>query len=130
MRELEIPVLILVTSWERAVELRNAGCELLGEPGFGRWTEDELNNLFQTFSPEIQAKSSATKLGLIGSAVMSGSPAMLDVECRFGETTKPNMLRSSLMHNEWINGMRALQGQDMGEITGRFPDKKGTFHWD
>lgn len=130
LRELEIPVLIMVNSWERAVELKKAGCDLLGEPGFARWTEDELNDLFKTFSPEVQAKSSATKLEFIGAAVMSGSPGILAAECRFGEMIKPNMLRARLMHNEWVNGMRALQGQDMGEITGRFPDKLGMFHWD
>jgi hypothetical protein len=46
--ELEIPVLILVNSWERAVELSNSGCQLLGEPGFARWTEDDLNELLKT----------------------------------------------------------------------------------
>jgi hypothetical protein len=130
LRELETPVLILVDSWERAVELRKAGCELLGEPGFARWTEGELNDLFKTFSGEVQAKCSATRLELIGSAVMSGSPGILDAECRSGGMVKPNMLRARLMHDEWVNGMRALQGQDMGEVTGRFPDKDGTFHWD
>ena len=130
LRELETPVLILVDSWERAVELRKAGCALLGEPGFARWTEGELNDLFKTFSGGVQAKCSATRLELLGSAVMSGSPGILDAECRSGGMVKPNMLRARLMHDEWVNGMRALQGQDMGEVTGRFPDKDGTFHWD
>jgi hypothetical protein len=130
LRELEIPVLILVNSWERAVELRKAGCELLGEPGLGRWTEAELNDLYKTFRGEIQAKCSAIKLELMDSAVMSGSPGILDHECCSSTVVKSNMLRAKLMHNEWINGMRALQGQDMGEITGRFPDKNGMFHWD
>jgi hypothetical protein len=125
LRELEIPVLIMVNSWERAVELKKAGCDLLGEPGFARWTEDELNDLFKTFSPEVQAKSSG-----MGAAVMSGAPGILVYECHYGKPDKHNMLRARIMRDEWVNGMRALQGQDMGEITGRFPDKQGVFHWD
>ncbi len=77
LREIKMPVLIMVNSWERALELRKAGCELLGEPGFGRWTEDELNDLFKTFSPVIQDKSSASMLGIMGAAVISYSPGIL-----------------------------------------------------
>jgi hypothetical protein len=128
--ELEIPILILVSSWEHAVELKKLGCQLLGEPGFGRWTEDELNDLYQSFPESVRDKCKATRLELAGTSVMSGSPGILFHECHYGEKTKTNILRARLMQNEWINGMRALQGQDMGEITGRFPDKKGTFHWD
>ena len=132
LRELEIPVLILVNSWERAVELRNSGCQLLGEPGFGRWTEDELNELLETFPEEIHAKDSATWLSLMGVGVLSGSPGIFSAGYHErGEKSKiTNMLRAKLMHMEWQNGMRALQGQDMGDTTGRFPDKNGTFHWD
>ncbi len=130
LRELEIPVLIIVNSWERAVELKKAGCVLVGEPGFGRWTEDELNDLFKTFSPEIQEKRATAEPGFMGAAVMSGAPGILVYECRFGDMIQHNMLRARLMRNEWVNGMRALQGQDMGEITGRFPDKNGNYHWD
>jgi hypothetical protein len=35
---LGIPVLILVSSWERAVDLKKQGCLLLGEPGLGSWS--------------------------------------------------------------------------------------------
>jgi hypothetical protein len=130
LRELGIPVLIMVTSWERAVELKRAGCVLVGEPGFGRWTEDELNDLYQSFPESVREKCKPIRLELAGTSVMSGSPGVLFHECHHGQKASTNMLRARLMQNEWINGMRALQGQDMGEITGRFPDKQGTFHWD
>lgn len=130
LRELEVPVLILVNSWERAVELRNSGCQLLGEPGFGRWNEDELNELLKTFPEDVQAKDSATCLSLMGTGVLSGSPGILFAE--YHEHFKPNRRRAKLMDNEWVNGILALNGRDMDihETTGRFPDKKGIFHWD
>jgi hypothetical protein len=40
------------------------------------------------------------------------------------------MRRAGLIAAEWENGIRALNGEDMKETTGRFPDKNGTFHWD
>ena len=132
LRELEIPVLILVNSWERAVELRNSGCQLLGEPGFARWSEDELNELLKTFPEDVHAKDSATWLSLMGIGVLSGSPGIFSAGYHErGEKSKSaNLRRAQLMHMEWQNGMRALQGQDMGDTTGMFPDKNGTFHWD
>ena len=133
LRELEIPVLILVNSWERAVELRNSGCQLLGEPGFARWSEDELNGLFKTFSsPLIQDKDSATLVSLMDVGVLSGSPGILFYECHYEERCKPNKRRAKLMDNEWVNGILALNGRDMTihETTGRFPDKHGIFHCD
>jgi hypothetical protein len=130
LRELEIPALILVQSWERAVELKKAGCELLGEPGLGSWTASELAELFETFSHTIQDISPDLKDELHQCAVLSGSPGILFNECHREENRKPNMLRAKLMCNEWGNGIRALNGEDMGTTTGRFPDKDGTFHWD
>jgi hypothetical protein len=129
LRELDIPVLILTRSWEQAVDLKKQGCGLLREPGFGRWTEDELQELFRTFPKETKDRVSTDMLTLWGAAVLTGSPGILEHEsCAM--TCKPDMIRARLIHMEWQNGMRALQGQDMGDITGRFPDKDGTFHWD
>ena len=132
LRELEIPVLILVNSWERAVELKNSGCQLLGEPGFARWTEDELNELLKTYPEEIHAKDSATRLSLMGVGVLSGSPGIFMAGYHErGEKSKiTNMRRAKLMNDEWVNGILALNGEDMGDTSGRFPDKNGTFHWD
>lgn len=132
LRELEIPALILVNSWERAVELRNSGCQLLGEPGFGRWTEEELNELLKTFPEEIHAKDSATWLSLMGVGVLSGSPGIFSAGYheRGEKSKRANMYRAKLMNDEWVNGIRALNGEDMEGKTGKFPDKKGVFHWD
>jgi hypothetical protein len=40
------------------------------------------------------------------------------------------MHRAKLIAVEWENGIRALNGEDIQGVTGRFPDKDGTFHWD
>jgi hypothetical protein len=34
------------------------------------------------------------------------------------------------MNAEWENGSRALSGEDMAGVSGRFPDQNGVFHWD
>jgi len=38
--------------------------------------------------------------------------------------------RTQTIASEWRNGIRALNGEDMKGTTGRFPDKKGVYHWD
>jgi hypothetical protein len=40
------------------------------------------------------------------------------------------MLRSRLIDAEWRNGIRALNGEDMNGVHGRFPDKDGKFYWE
>jgi hypothetical protein len=40
------------------------------------------------------------------------------------------MRRARLIAAEWENGIRALNGEDMQGVVGRFPDKDGVFHWD
>lgn len=123
-QELGIPVLCLVRSWENALDLHNRGCQLLGTPGFSRWTESELLELYNTLPQEIQQKCKHNKEAMMEYAVLSGSPGI------FWHNSVPNMQRAKLMDAEWKNGIRALNGEDMQGVTGRFPDKNGTFHWD
>ncbi len=44
-------------------------------------------------------------------------------------TAQSNLLRAQIINAEWRNGIRALNGEDMQGVTGRFPDKSGVFHW-
>lgn len=137
LREVQTPVLLLVTSWERALDLKTHGCHLLvqEEPGFGRWTEDELSDLFKTYAKEIQEKATPMQL-----ATLAGSPGILFEECfgddasvsKEGDPPKPQSLtRAKLIDEEWRNGIRALSGEEMQQgVAGRFPDKDGIFHWD
>ena len=126
-QELGIPVLCLVRSWENALDLHNRGCQLLGTPGFSRWTESELLDLYNTFPQGIQEKCKGNKEAIIECAVLSGSPGILWHDARLN--AKPSMHRARVMDTEWKNGIRALNGEDMQGVTGRFPDKNGTFHW-
>jgi hypothetical protein len=125
---LGIPVLLLVTSWERAVDLKKQGCLLLGEPGFGRWTQQELDALYDTFSERTKRKVEACKPELRECARLAGSPGILVFESH--DENKPSMRRAKLIAAEWENCIRALNGEDMTGVTGRFPDKTGSFHWD
>jgi hypothetical protein len=124
---LGIPVLILVSSWERAVDLKKQGCLLLGEPSLGRWTQQELDSMYDTFPERLKRKVEAKKPELRECALLSGSPGMLEFESH--EEAKPNMHRARLIAAEWENGIRALNGEDMKGVVGLFPDKNGTFHW-
>jgi hypothetical protein len=125
---LRIPVLTLTGSWERAVDLKKQGCLLLGEPGLGRWTQQELDELYNTFPERIKWKVEANKPELRECALLAGSPGILHFESH--DEIKPNMHRARLIAAEWKNGIRALNGEEMQSVAGRFPDKNGTFHWD
>jgi hypothetical protein len=131
--ELGIPVLIMVSSWERAVNLKEAGCRLLGEPGFGKWTPTELDVLWERSRP-YTGGGKAQNLELVRECgELSGAPGILLHELRgaeFDRHSEPLLQRARLIHAEWENGRRALNGEDMQGVTGRFPDKDGVFYWD
>ena len=125
---LGIPVLILVSSWERAVDLKKQGCMLLGPTLLGFWTQQELDTLYNTFSEHLKRKVEANKPELRECALLAGSPGILVFESH--DEFKPSMRRAKLIAAEWENGIRALNGEDMQGVTGRFPDKNSNFHWD
>jgi hypothetical protein len=131
--ELGIPVLIMVSSWERAVNLKEAGCRLLGEPGFGRWTPMELDVLWERSRP-YTGGGKAQNLELVRECgELSGAPGILLHElerAKYSTYSEPILHRARLINAEWENGRRALNGEDMGGVTGQFPDKDGRFHWD
>jgi hypothetical protein len=89
---LGIPVLILLGSWERAVDLKKQGCLLLGEPGLGSWTQQELDDLYETFPERTKRRVEATKPELRERARLAGSPGILVLESH--EENKPNMLKT------------------------------------
>ena len=137
LNEVEFPVLLLVSSWERTLELKKQGCQMLCQekPGFGRWTEEELSNLFKTYRNEVQVRvlAETTQETPVQLATLAGSPGILFEEC-FGdkEIIERRRRRAELIDAEWRNGIRALCGTEEipPVITGRFPDKNGEFHWD
>ena len=115
-------VLLVVTSWERAKELVDAGCKLM-PGGPARWTHDQLEILFSTMT--VSGKALEKKDELLRLATLSGTPGFLRFELHSGERTDS---RHAAMHDlEWRKGTQALYG---GSVLGpgRFPDRNGVYH--
>lgn len=128
--ELRIPVLMLFGSWEWALDMLKQSfvCRLLGDPGLGRWYWRDLDKVYASFPEEIRAKAKENEEEVRSCANLSGSPGVLQFEAYTG--SKGSMHRAQLIHREWVNGVRALNGEDMQGVTGRFPDRDHVFHWD
>ena len=133
LEELDTGVLLIVSSWERAMELRTQGCRMIGSSAdVGRWKEDELRILFASLPPEIQEKwtcggvDEGKKNELLRLSALSGSPGFLTFsayENRCGN-------QAAILDAEWRKGINALEGTGDDSDVGRFPDKDGVFHWD
>jgi hypothetical protein len=124
LKELNMPTLVFVSSWEHVVDLQNLGAELIGQPGFSRWTRKELSQLYNSLNKSDRECVASSEVMEV--AVLAGCPGEL-INDAF---SKPNMLRAKLIDAEWKNGIRALNGKDMKNVKSRFPDKNGVFHWD
>ena len=132
-RALGVNVLLIVSSWERALALRQHGAELVGEPGCGRWTPEQLeravvatieSEVVETeFRDDVHQKERLRICKL--AQTPSGLLDRLAVRTRFYEEQ-----RARLIVQEWENGIRALTTGDASFAEGRFPDKDGHFHWD
>ena len=131
LQELDVPVLVLVSSWEHALDLKKLGARVLGTPGFARWTKDELAQLYYSLPDSNKKRELNVTDNFMECATLAGCPGILindAYEYKEGVIRGPNMLRSRLIDAEWRNGIRALNGEDIVEA-GRFPDKAGKFHW-
>ena len=114
-------VLIIVTSWEWAVQLQENGCKLIGSPS--RWSRDELTELYGKLPESSRAiRSEQQKEELISISALSGTPD-------FVGATRLCPRRAALLDSEWRKGTKALEEGVQGS-TGRFPDKNGNFHWE
>ena len=143
LEELNTGVLLIVSSWERAVELRTQGCRMIGSSAdVGRWKEDELRILFASLPPEIQEKWTCDDEGkkneLLRLSALSGTPGFLTFsayENRCGNR------EATILDEEWRKGINALEGTvvvvgDDSDVGRRFPDHDddtdggGVLHWD
>ena len=121
-------VLLVVTCWEHAVQLRGVGCALVRSPS--RWTEPELAALFASLPRDLQIKwTDSERSDLLRLSALSGTPGFMSLLVhgdRYGKCPG----RASILNLEWRKGTRALVegSQDMGP--GRFPDTSGVFHWE
>ena len=124
LRETGVGVLLLVSSWERAMELCGAGCELLGNAGCGRWKAEELEALRMTLGHDQTEENMSL-------SVLSGTPMYLTLNHHDKDTQRAAVRearRAVIQDTEWRKGILALeQGVIMG--VGTFPDRDGYFHW-
>ena len=126
LQKLDTKVMLVVSSYENALELCNKGCKLIGTPGCGKWSGDELNELFSTLSKADQDKwTGVRKEELMRLSTFSGSPGYLSFAIQNGASKQ----RAEIYDKEWRNGIHAL-GSGVVEEAGKFPDKNGNFHWD
>lgn len=132
LKELGIPVLVMVSSWEHALDLKNLGAQLLGTPGFARWTKEEIMELYHSL-PETRSNRECYTEDFKTRVTLSRCPGIMISDALSGiseRTARSHLLRAKIIDSEWRNGIRALNGEDMKGTTGRFPDKKGVYHWD
>ena len=122
LRELNVGVILIVSSWERAMELREAGCELLGDAGCGRWTKAHLRE-FGENTPEKEGRRLSLDDESMRLSELSGTPFYLVSE--LNDFSAP---RAVVQDVEWANGIKALE-TGVVETSGFFPDKNGKFHW-
>ena len=100
------------------MELRDAGCEMMGREGCGRWKPAELVALRATLGT-LSNEDEIMRL-----SVQSGTPMYLtssyDVQL--------DARRAVIQDAEWRKGILALE-QGVVVEAGTFPDRKGRFHW-
>ena len=104
--DLGCTVLLVVSSWERAQELRNNGCQLVGSAGCGRWTEAQLRAVFPTLSKSMQEKWTGEGRDLLLQlSILSGAVGYLT----YSAHSNPCARRAELLDAEWHNGIQALE---------------------
>ena len=129
-------VLLVVTSWERAQELVDAGCILVPSGDApARWTREQLETLYDTLPDKVKCNVGERKDELLRLATRSGTPGFLTYEVHFDSRRMGS--RHAAMHDlEWCRGIKALYNpqQELPEwwvdtpAEGRFPDRNGVYH--
>lgn len=118
-------VLLVVTSWERANELMDAGCKLVPGDAPGRWTREQLEALFTAAPESMRAKVGERKDELLNLSTLSGTPGFLTFEAYNDKYCS----RHAVMHDiEWSMGTKALYDGITENDKGRFPDRNGVYH--
>lgn len=93
------------------------------------WTKDKLTQLYQSL-PESRSNCENYTEDFVACATLSCCPGILINDALAGITVpdaQSNLLCAQIINAEWRNGIRALNGEDMQGVTGRFPDKNGMF---
>ena len=123
-------VLLILNSWERAIQLRDtiSGCKITGSPS--RWSEDELRALFETLPESVKGQwnnETEKKDELMRLATLAGTPGYLTFEANSPRICPRQAAR---LDREWRMGTRALEAKPEPGDIGRFPDKNDVYHRD
>jgi hypothetical protein len=123
-------MLLIVTSWERAEELVDAGCKLVPGDAPAKWTRDELETLLASLSDKSRSIMSEKEDELLRLSTLSGTPGFLTFSAH-GERINPK--RAAMHDLEWRRGMKGLYKQAHLDLSphvevGRFPDRNGVYH--
>jgi hypothetical protein len=128
-------VLLVVTSWERAQELVDAGCKLVPGDTPARWTRDQLEKLYATLPDKVTSQRGEGKDELLRLSTLSGTPGFLTYETYEAISGRKCFSPShAAMHDlEWRRGMKGLYQQTQLDLAphvaeGRFPDRNGVYH--
>jgi hypothetical protein len=123
-------VLLVVTSWERAKELVDAGCKLIPP---ARWTSEQLETLYATLPDKVTSEMGERQSELLRLSTLSGTPGFLTYEA-ISDRKRFSMSHAAMHDLEWRRGMKALckQAHDLDLSphvqVGRFPDRNGVYH--
>jgi hypothetical protein len=125
-------VLLVVTSWERAKELVDAGCKLIPSDSPARWTSEQLETLYATLPDKVTSEIGERKNELLRLSTLSGTPGFLTYEAI--SDRKSFGTSHAAMHDlEWRRGIKGLYQQTQLDLAphveeGRFPDRNGVYH--
>ena len=129
LSKLDTGIVLIVSSWERAVDLRDRGCRMVGSSaGVGRWNEGELRSLFASLPEAIQEKwtDEDEKNELLRLSALAGSPGFLTFSVYGNKCGN----QAQVLDAEWRKGIAALEGTGDDSDAERLPEKDGAFHWD
>lgn len=127
-----VKVLLLVTSWELALELRDDGkCKLVSsDAACGRWNYAQLGGAWETLPLKTRLQwTDEERATLLRLCVETGAVGdlMFHVTQKSSFNEQRLVRRGSLLNNEWSMGIRALDGHaEPGEV-GVFPNRHGRF---
>jgi hypothetical protein len=128
-------VLLLVTSWERAQELVDAGCILVPGDAPARWTRANLETLYASLSDKSRSIIGEKADELLRFSTLSGTPGFLSYETYKAISGREcfNPAHAAMHDLEWRRGTKALYKQAQLDLsphaeTGRFPDRNGVYH--
>lgn len=129
-----VKVLLLVTSWELALELRDDGkCKLVSQDAAcGRWNYDHLVGAWKTLPLYTRLQwTDEEHTNLLSFVVETGAVGDLvfHVEEKSRFSDKNLAKRGAVLNNEWSMGIRALDGHAEPGDVGVFPDRHGRYRY-